>query len=707
MSPQKIPFRFIALPSNAMFTAITALCLTACGGGSSSSGITFGGVAATGAAFGGATVTATDAAGASGTCSATDATTGAYSCNFPVTAQAPFVIEAKRMEPNGATTAYYSVAPDAQTPTVHVTKLTTAIVAGLSPTGDPAAFKTEVKTAPTIATANEISKQIAVLKTNLQSVIDASGTTTFSPLSDPTFSAGTGKGLDKVLDMVSVDTTPQLSDGTKPSISLALSANPEAVIKLSRGATTDAGPTVTGTISTAQVTSAQTILGDNPSALIADLLKRMNTCYALPVATRVAKTDGTGVATDVQAPECKTLFTQDDPSKYKSGGNLVSAKSAFKPLFYDAATGTTLDQGNFEYARSTPNNAATDGNWVVSYRATDKAGNVSYGTFAVAKEGTAAVPVLKLIGNQYDHDTSVSAYVQDREFINDAAYSFLSTGYVMTVNDKIVSGASVYQKVVVTAPSGKTFTLKPLTGCSYLGLVNSGNNVICSNTVRLSYAYTKGSPAGTTNASIPTNNPSLVFAAPALTDAQLLDLPNQGVWTFDITLANGNTVQQKNRTLSRAPTLAAVQTMAFAQPTDVSRTDLTTTQSLGYRLFTDSGVIEFNQGTNGELDWWTVPAGAIAPTTVRAWGNAPKVGTSAVWGNGFDDSTTVLSTARKAILYCSRQTTADLHCDSAVAVGGTGNYAVGVRINEAQLSGSTAKGLVVAKHIALYQGHSQ
>jgi hypothetical protein len=670
------------------------LSIYGCGGGStdtaaSASSFTFSGVAATGAAFDGAAVTATDAAGTAISCGTTAVTTGNYTCTIPATATAPFVIEATRAETGES---FYSVVAEKKTATVNVTPITTAIVAGLSPTGDPAEFKKEMKADATLASIAKLATQVALLETKLDAVIKAATAAgfKFDPLAG-TFTAGSGTGMDKILDAVKVTTTAATAGGPTASVAISLRADPDTVLTIQKG-----NEAAAVAIPTVAVTAVQTAIDSQPATLIADLLTRMTDCYALPVASRVDN-QSTGTSANILASACKTLFKSDDPANFKSGGNTVGAKGAFKGIFTDSATGVKFDRGNLEFVVNNPT-AANHGYWVISYRSTDLAGNATFDTFSLIKEVSVAGTKLKQAGNQYDYETSVAPFIQDRDFINASANNYLSTGYTVNLTNKIVGGVSAFSQAVVTSPSGKTVTLKPLSGTSYLGLVqNPGNvggteKVLGTNFVRMSYGPTVVSP---TAVDYPASEATRLYFVPTkLTDTEIAAIPDQGTWTFDITLADGVThVIQKNRTTARAPTLAEVRKVIFPVLTTAQKADATSSTTSGYYLFSNATSL-VNLGST-TTDAWTVPAGALAPTKVQVFGNL------GIAGSGFNDLTNVTPLARKAVVYCGRQSTADVHCASDVTVNGTGFYASGTRITEVQLNAATPRGSI-SKHNAFY-----
>lgn len=665
-----------------------------CGGGGdsssvpvsdSASSITLSGVAATGAAFGGATVTATDAAGTATSCGTTDATTGGYSCTIPASAKAPIVVEASRADSGEA---FYSVAAEKKTSTVNVTPITTAIVAGLSPTGNPSGFKDELKNDNSLASVAKLQTQVTLLETKLAAVIKAATAAgfTFDPLAG-TFTAGSGTGMDKILDAIKVSTTAG-SSGVTANVTISLRADPDATVNIKKGEESAATP-----MDSAKVTAVQTTIDEKPATLIAEFFDRMNACYALPVAERVDN-QSTGTAANIIAAKCKTIFKGDDPANFKSGGNLVGAKAAFRGIFSTTATGVKFDRGNLEYVVNNPG-AANNGYWIVSYRSTDASGNVSFDTWALIKEGSGTSTKLKQAGNQHEYDTSVKAFVQHRDFINTPTNNYLSTGYSVNLTNKNdAKGNSLFKQVVVTSPKDKKMVLKPTSGISFLGLVQNpgvegSEKTLSTNVVRMSYGYSDT----TKNGDYPAGEANYLFFVPTKwTDADIAAIPDQGTWTFEITLADGTVVTQKSRTIARAPTLAEVRKTKFVELTAAQKTDVTSNTGNGYYLFSDATKqVVVNPGS----DAWSVPVGAFAPTAIQVFGNL------GVSGSTFNDSVTVASSARTVTIPCSRQSNSDAHCAASVSVGGSGNFAAGTRVTELQLNANTPRG-TVSKHNAFY-----
>ncbi len=675
--------------------------LVACGGGGGSAKdepkvvdsanngtqVTLAITAAKGLAMVSATVTVTDANGTPSTCGGTTDKDGKLSCTLPANFTAPFVIVAQLDDEK-----QYSVVPTASATTVNVTPLTTVVVAGLSSSGDPALFASEVKTDKTKASADAVKAQVTQLNTNLRAVIDVTvgKDSQLDPMAGA-LQANTGTGQDKLLDTVKVSiTAPDTANGVAAKQVISLKADPDATVTISK----DSEAPKPEPISSSKVAATADVTKVNPAVLVASLMSRMNACYALPVAERV-NTAGGGTAADVKADACKNLFVGNDPAKFKNGGIGVAAKGAFKSLFTNLGDGVVFDRGNLEYV--VRNEGATNnGYWVVSYRSTDKDKNITYSNFALKNESGE----LKQAGNQYDYDTSVSSFVQDRVFINDPDASYLSTGYALSVADKTFSGASIYKQVIVTTPRNKTLVLKPTAGCSSLGLVLPDGKVNCTSFVRLNYGYKDASKTG----DIPASERSGLFFVPFVSkysDSELAAIPDQGTWKFEIEFADASkpNVTQLHRTLSRAPTLGELRKTKFADLTSKARADLVKdTKDAGAYVFAQNEYAEFGGGIDG--DFWTVPDGAAAPTNIRIYGRAPTV--NLVRGNQFDDAANVLTSARSTQIKCSRLSAADLHCDANVAVGASGFYAAGASATDLQLHANLSGNSTRSKHFAFY-----
>jgi len=672
--------------------AVAFASLAACGGGGGGAAVNgtadaFGieGNLGKGAAFGGATIAGTDSQNNTFTCpTLSDETTGAYTCSVASTYKPPFILSATR---DGE--AYYSVVTEAtkgQTTKAHITPLTSAIVGALSDTGNPADVK------PKDATTDAITAATGKVKDGLAEVITATlDGAKFDPFKDPDFKPSTSTGMDKLLDAVKVTST-----GT--GVQIALAANPEVTTTIKKS---EAAP---APIPKAKVDDEKTTLDAKPPVLIDAFLSNIKACYALPVADRV--TDGTNSGSTIRSEACKALFTSSNPSLYKSYGATVSPTGVFTSLFKDEATNTTFGRGNLEYVIKNPGQP-NDGAWLVSYTATKPlnsgGSNVQIGNWVMKfnpKSGETPAN-LQLLGNQFEHDGQVYPTVQQRYFVGRTESNYVSTGYVLNVNDRIVNGSSIYKQVTVTTPDGKnTFTLKPTSSCSYLGLVKSDNTITCTNFVRISSAYSSAPTTPVLAKNMPSVEQAvLVFKDTPMTDAEIAQIPDNGAWTFKYDLANNTTVTQTSRTLVRAATLAEISKMAFPEVTKEQLADADF-QSLasagGYTFAGDiaNNSIDLSAPNNG--GFWYLPSGAIAPYQVTVYGRAAKVGNAN--GSVFNDTLYLSSSATKVIITCSQQSNTDKHCDSQQPT----KYAAGTTVNQVQLNAMTGKGMLRSKQVVLY-----
>lgn len=685
--------------------AAVLLSLAACGGGGgdggSSSGstppvtepvatqATLGGVAATGAAFAGATVTVTDQTGATVCTTQTD-DKGAYSCTLPLATKAPLVIKAVRDE-----LSFYSTTASASSGTANVTPLTTIVVSQLSPDGNPASLAGAIVTKPDTVTTATIQAEANELIAALQPLLTALNLT-IDPMSGVFAADGTGQ--DKLLDTISVSVLP---NGTSANIEITVKtipasdgAAPISIAFNTAGSTTPALPPITA----AAVASTPT------PAVVAALFDRLTACYALPLSQRVGGSDATaqgggavndttnaiGTAANVIAPACKTLFLGDDPGTFYSNGYDVGRDSSnngsFAGIFRQGATGVKFDRGNFEFVRST-------GDVVLSYRTVDRFGGTDNDTI-IARNVDG---VLKLVGNNYDYRASVRPYSEDRELVNAPNFSSYTTGYNISIDNKTVSNASVLTKVEVSSPFSATkLVFYPQSGLSFLALSKDGTNasgqLLSTSIVRLAGEFQNKANTGSVSAA----ETGIYFVSPNYTEEQLSAIKNQSVWQLEFFPTSGPSVVQTYRTVSRAQTIGEIRQLAFVQATPVQKAELIAgTSSAGRYTFGvpsvgDPNIIDFS--SEGDLDAWVLPSGALAPTSLSVIGRGPN-------NASFNDSTGLTSAQRKGIIYCSKQGSADQHCDPAL----TSQYANGSSFNLLELWARNSRQVEVTKKLALYK----
>lgn len=652
--------------------------LAACGGGSSDEAapvaavpapttFTVAGTAAGGAAFDNAAVTILTSDGTSyptGATVLTDAN-GAYSITLPLTAKPPFVVQAVRDDKT-----LVSVVAEAKDATANITPVTNLIASRLSTSGDPAKLAAEIKANPALVDATKLTAKVAEIVALIKPLMDAVGDSS-NPLTGKLVADGTG--ADKVLDSLSINITASSATSVNIEVAvkqqLAEGANP-AVITFTNA---------TAPVAALAAVTASELVPSGTAPLIADLLKRMTACYALPPADRVSS--GGTAAADIIAPACKDLFFGKDPASFKNNGAIVSKTGAWSGIF-GTGTGVKFDRGSYEFTRG-------NGDLVIAYRATDSSGNSTNNVLAVRADTDAK---LRAIGNQYKYNGGVNAYQQLRNFISQPAADYYSTGYVPNVSNS-ADVASVV-KVVVTTPKGGTLTLKPSAGSAYFPLVKtSGTGVETmtgTNFLRIRSVYVDAANSAKNPADADT---TLFFASTPLTDVEIAAIPAQSKWKFEYYLAGQTTpdATQYYTTRARAMTIAELQTQPMANLADAVIAELKADT-----LTTTNGVTYLPPPATGPIDpTWVVPAGALAPTSIQVYGNSAPVAPSTT-RPGFNDRSGVASTARTGLIACSAASTADTHCDTA------GNFAAGSRFTGFHLWANDAAGREFAHFYAFY-----
>lgn len=649
-----------------------------------SGGAVLRGVAATGAAFADARLEVLDQRGQTVCSTVTDAA-GSYDCELPVDTAAPLVVRVLRDEQ-----ALYSISASAEGGTLNITPLTTIVAAQLAPDGNPASLAQAIQGNPDLVNDDAIRSEVQALLATLEPLLQALGQAGIDPFGGPLVADGTGQ--DRVLDAITVSVRP---DGTAANIEITVKA-PSAdgqPVSLSYRTSDEAAPVLPA------VTADQLSAIPTP-AQVAGFFQRLDACFALPVTQRVDTAtsddaDATGTAANVTAPACRTLFVDDDPATYAANGGTVGrnaqGRGAWSSLFRFGPTGLRHDRGNFEFFRV--QGGQTD--LVLSYRWTDRLGNTDNETLVVRNQDGA----LKLTGNSYGYGATVRPVSEDREYLNMPAYNAFTTGYNISIDNRINgSGQPVLSHVLVTAPWGQVIKFSPESGLSYLVAHRADDSRTVTSIVRLATGYADPATAG----NLADEEPNIFFVDPQYGEAQIRALKDQGVWKMEFFPVAGSPVVQSYRTLARAQTINEVRQLKFAQLAPAQRAELlAATAATGRITFgapSDSDPNNIDFSSEGGGDAWTVPAGALAPTSFSVTGRVGAQGSQR-----FNDGTLVRNTARTAMLYCSPQSAADVHCYSAVPGVGPFQYAQGVSFNSMELWARSARQVEMKKQIALYK----
>jgi hypothetical protein len=676
------------------------LALAGCGGSSvgsgagggtvtSPTGLTARGVAAMGAAFTGAVITVVDSRGVTVGQSQPVGTDGSYSITLDAAAVAPFVLVANRTDANGAVQTLVSVIASASATTANITPITTLIASRLSPSGDPGKLAGELAAGNAVISAQAVADTVAEVQAILAPLLTATSTSAFNPLTG-TFSTD-GTGYDRLLDSVNITFLPASATTTNIEISVRQEvADGQQPTNLSFSSDT-------ANVTPLPPIDPTTLVADGTSAKITQFLQALTACYALPANTRAA------APSTVLAPACLDVFHNGDPTLFRSNGGTVSSTGAFAGLFNPNAVGVVFSQGTYEFTRDN-----ADKDIVVGYKSTSPDGSESYDSFVL--RASTSDGKLRLIGNQYRFPGRVAAYQQRRNFLSlgQEAYDYFSTGYVLDIANRQRPGnlGPVFNRVVVTTPTGAVLTLQPSGNSSFLGLVKPGPVVSGTSFVRLRSEYVDGS---TSRPHPRTVDPTLFFVAdPDRTEASLAAAKSQGSWRFEYYLNFDDPATPQDDTVvpevqyyknrARALTIAELRTQGLAQLTPGliaeirSGTEPAGVQDAGQIVFVagDTGDIATEGGGNG----WSVGAGQLPPTQITMFGRSPRTGSNA----NFTDSVEVRSSMRQATVLCSQQSVADDHC-----LNGGPAFAEGSRLSGLHLSARDVAGREYANFYALYQ----
>lgn len=641
------------------------LTISGCGGGGGSSGssVTLSGVAASGAAFTDAIITVKDSTGATvGTSTAVGAD-GTYTITLSAGAVAPFILTASRTSADGAVESLTSVVSSTSgtTATVNITPVTNLIASRLTTSGDPLKLAAEMAANPSIANASAVDSKVQEVQAILDPILTATGTSGTNPITG-SFSAN-GAGYDRLLDSIKVSITPSSTSTTNIEIGIKqqlAEGTPPTTIQFNN-------QTAVASIPVIPTITASTLVESGTASLIAQHLAQLNSCFALPLTSRIV-TNGTAAA-DIQATECKNSFYSNSPSTFKSNGNAVGLGKAFNGIFTSGGTGLVFSQGTYEFTRG-------NGDLVIGYKSKDTAGNETFDTFAVRKDTDGK---LKQIGNQYDFAGGVSAYHQLREFVNQPASTYYSTGYTLNVPLITTGGGQTITHVIVRTPKNNDVTLIRGSDGMVLPKLNASRQTVASdgttltaaipgmgasgtNYIRLRSAY---AAVGSTAAHPATRETGLFFTPTDATEAEITTFPNQSLWSFKY--YSGGTAApvlegtQYYKTRSRALTITEMQTKKWANLSSSALTDIA-------GLFDSTNNRTTLPTSSYVQPTWEVPSGALPPTQIKLFGSTRVTAGNATPRTSFNDGQSVGSTIRTASIPCANGS-GEVHCLANPATG--------------------------------------
>jgi hypothetical protein len=302
---------------------------------------------------------------------------------------------------------------------------------------------------------------------------------------------------------------------------------------------------------------------------------------------------------------------------------------------------------------------------------------VTNDVFVVRPDNAAAPTKVQHIGNQYNLDGAVKPYHQLRTFVNQGTSDYLSTGYAIAINNT----PGVFDEVVVTTPRRGLLTLKPKNGYATLQL-EKGSTVTGTSFLRLRSVYTSPTRANEDPMAADTK----MFSSPtAFPDENIVQIPQQAVWTFQYYLAGTLVGTQNYRTRARALSIGELKQQQMADLAPQAVANIT-------------GATSFPAPAAGVVLDWQVGTGALAPTSLAVWG---FVGTQTP-STSFSDGATVGSTFRTGTVRCVKKSGTDAHCATGAVTGVPANFAAGSQINGLHLFARDAVGREYAHFYATY-----
>ena len=405
-----------------------------------STAVVISGVAASGAPLVNARVNIMDQRGVS-IGSGQTADDGSFSVDIDPSFKPPMVLTA-----TGAADTLVSTVDTQTSATVNINPVSTLVAALMSATGDPSRLASELASGRVTLDEKSIIANWSKVDSILKPLLTALKTDINNLRSG--IAPANGTGPDLLLDTLEVAITKSWNDFSTIEISIKSAAEDQEmpVIRFTNSMPLEKILTANGiTATTIQNRPIQAANLPDPgtSVQIADLLKRMTACFSLPLETRVNSGAGT-----VTAPQCRSLFRNDDPATYLHSGAAVGPAGAFPGLFAESGTGAGFGQGTFEYKLN-------NGDVAFSFVSVDK-------NLTSRREESVATPgrdgKLRLAGNQYKFAGSVHPLSETRTYMDSRLSSLISIGYEIRIPLQKHDGEDI-ARVEVTSPRGAKYSL--------------------------------------------------------------------------------------------------------------------------------------------------------------------------------------------------------------------------------------------------------
>jgi hypothetical protein len=494
---------------------------------------------------------------------------GSYSATVTIPASAAGkaqVLQADCDNDAGGSDTLVSIMASPASGTVNINPFTNLICVLISKSGDPKQCGAGLTNGIATVNANDIKAGVAQLKEILLPLITAAAINVFDPIAGTAIANGTG--FDRLQDMVQISITPQENGISSIEIRLKVininQADSQPVIRFTNLSTTDAIKLANkiDAVSVQDVRIAgNLILPSGTSALIAELVGRINACYALPASER-----WNGIT--LLAPECAKIFVDGNISNYLKNG-VSDLAAVLGPLtgtgFNDLPlSGLLRDPKDVQFSMGTYQYIRSNGLLGFSARKTTPGSTATSVTFNAQ---TGADGKLGLSGNQYRYEATLIPFAERRTFINQTESSYLSTGVNILVPLQARDGVPV-TRVVLTPPPNKiannpaSFTLFPGADGMALpmqdALLNDTIATSASSFLRLRSEYVD--KAANANSRPPSRRDFGQHFANDITESALLQLGIGDVWTLDFYIggASAPDATQYYRLPARPSTIAAL-----------------------------------------------------------------------------------------------------------------------------------------------------
>lgn len=629
---------------------------------------------------------------------------GSYSATVTIPASAagkPQVLQADCENDAGGSDTLVSIMASPASGTVNINPFTNLICVLISKSGDPKQCGTGLVNGIATVNTSDIKAGIAQLKEILLPLITGAAIDVFDPIAGSAIANGTG--FDRLQDMVQISVTPQENGISSIEIRLKIKnvneTDSQPVIRFTNLSTTDAIK-LANKIDAVSVQNVQIagnlILPSGTSALIAELVSRMNACYALPTSERFINS--------ALAPTCTSIFLNGSESNYRANGASGLA-AVLGPLsgagFNDSPlAGLLRDPKDVQFSMGTYQYIRPNGILGFSVRKTTPGSKVTSVTLD-AQVGTDGK--LGLSGNQYRYVAAVIPYAERHTFISQGESSYLSTGVNIFVPLQARDGVPV-TRVVLTPPPNKiannpaSFTLFP--GADGMALPMQDtllNNTLttpsASSFLRLRSEYVD--KVANANSRTPSRRDFGQHFANDIAESALQQLGIGDVWKLDFYVGGASEpdATQYHRLPTRLSTIAALRAQAlpdlqaptrlflknlltFDEPGIPDVTPLTGLPALKLQLtsapeeFIDPRVIGF-----------TAPTGSLAPI---------------FFTDSIEDQFFVPNT-NEVIIPCRNGSNGDLHCLP------DGRYASSAILLGVELQKSLPDRLMLVHHFSVLQ----